>query len=212
MAYRSPSHTTTPTASGATEMEDGGASSLASQQVLGSTETLKRGGGGAGDEQLLSSCESAKTICDSVDSGGVTALEPDGRLRPPSINIEEEEDDSNGHEDESRQQEEGPGGEADHASLADGSLSAESEDRFDWVGEDAAPRRPDSLKGIQSFQRSQSNLASLGLAFPAQNGSLAIGRWPSVADRTPLPDDWESYTYSPGYERAQSKADSCNDR
>lgn len=214
MAYRSPSHATTPTPSVAPESEDGGASSLASQQVLGSTETLKRGGGGAGDEQLLSSCESAKTICDSVDSGGAPALEPDGRLRPPSINIEEE-DDGNGQEDESRPQllqDEGPGGEVDQASLADGSLSVESEDRFEWVGEDAAPRRPDSLKGIQSFQRSQSNLASLGLAFPAQNGSLAIGRWPSVADRTPLPDDWESYTYSPGYERAQSKADSCNDR
>ncbi|KAG5855574.1 hypothetical protein ANANG_G00050500 [Anguilla anguilla] len=67
------------------------------------------------------------------------------------------------------------------------------------------------LKGIQSFQRSQSNLASLGLAFPAQNGSLAIGRWPSLADRaSALPEDWESYTFSPGYERARSKADSTD--
>ncbi|XP_041921908.1 lysosomal-trafficking regulator isoform X3 [Alosa sapidissima] len=209
MAYRSPGHATTPTPTptptGAPEAEDG-----ASKQVLSSTETLKRGG--AGDEQLLSSCESAKTICDSVDSGGATGIE---RLCPPSINVEEEvDDDDNNEQDEPRPQEEGAGGggEAEHAGLADGSLSAESEDRFDWAGEDAAPRRPDSLKGIQSFQRSQSNLASLGLAFPAQNGSLAIGRWPSVADRTPPPDDWESYTYSPGYERAQSKADSCNDR
>ena len=83
--------------------------------------------------------------------------------------------------------------------------------RFDWAS-DEAPRRPDSLKGIQSFQRSQSNLASLGLAFPAPNGSLAIGRWPTAADRGSLPgEDWESYTYSPGYDRAHSKSDS-NDR
>lgn len=96
-------------------------------------------------------------------------------------------------------------------SLAESSVGvAEFEDRFDW-GSDEAPRRPDSLKGIQSFQRSHSNLASLGLAFPAQNGSLAIGRWPTATDRGSMPEDWESYTYSPGYERAHSKAES-NDR
>uniref|UniRef100_A0AAY5EIP1 Lysosomal trafficking regulator n=1 Tax=Electrophorus electricus TaxID=8005 RepID=A0AAY5EIP1_ELEEL len=78
-------------------------------------------------------------------------------------------------------------------------------------GEEAL-RRPDSLKGIQSFQRSQSNLASLGLAFPAQNSSLAIVRWPSVTDRPAPCDDWESYTYSPGYERMHSKANSTGDR
>ncbi|KAI7805145.1 lysosomal-trafficking regulator isoform X2 [Triplophysa rosa] len=141
---------------------------------LGSTETLKR------DEQLLSSCESAKTICDSQDVGG-----GEGGIRTPSISIEEEHDGQAGS-------------------------PVESEDHFDWASEDA-PRRPDSLKGIQSFQRSNSNLASLGLAFPAQNGSLVIGRWPSVADRAAPPDDWESYTYSPGYDR-HSKADSSNDR
>uniref|UniRef100_A0A674BXX0 Lysosomal trafficking regulator n=1 Tax=Salmo trutta TaxID=8032 RepID=A0A674BXX0_SALTR len=130
--------------------------------ILGSTETLKRGGGGGGEEQLLSSCESAKTICDSREGG-------------------------------------------------EGSVGgAESEDRFDWAS-DEVPQRPDSLKGITSFQRSSSNLASLGLAFPAQNGSMALGRWPSVADRGTLPEDWESYSYSPGYERAYRK-DSSNDR
>lgn len=140
----------------------------------GSTETLNR------DEQLLSSCESAKTICDSQN---VSAEE--GVIRTPSISIEEE-----------------PDGQA--------GSPVESEDHFDYASEDV-PRRPDSLKGIQSFQRSHSNLASLGLAFPAQNGSLAIGRWPSVADRAAPPDDWESYTYSPGYDR-NSKADFSNDR
>ncbi|KAM3863351.1 lysosomal-trafficking regulator [Diretmus argenteus] len=166
------------------EAAEGDRISLATQQALGSTETLKRGG----DEQLLSSCESAKTICDSREGG------EGGALRTPSISVEEERDEAT---------------EVD--SLAEGSVGvAESEDRFDWAS-DEAPRRPDSLKGIQSFQRSQSNLASLGLAFPAPNGSLAIGRWPTAADRGSLPEDWESYTYSPGYERAHSKTES-NDR
>lgn len=159
-------------------------SSLA-QQALGSTETLKKVGG---DEQLLSSCESAKTICDSKGEG------EGGGARTPSISVEEEQNE-----------------EAEVDSLAEGSVGvAESDDRFEWASEEA-PRRPDSLKGIQSFQRSHSNLASLGLAFPAPNGSMAIGRWPSAADRGSMPEDWESYTYSPGYERAQSKTES-NDR
>uniref|UniRef100_A0A4W6CHW9 Lysosomal trafficking regulator n=1 Tax=Lates calcarifer TaxID=8187 RepID=A0A4W6CHW9_LATCA len=174
------------------EAGEGDGVSLATQQARGSTETLKKGGGGGGggggDEQLLSSCESAKTICDSKDVG------EGGALRTPSISVEEERDEA-----------------AEVDSLAEGSVGvAESEDRFDWAS-DEAPRRPDSLKGIQSFQRSHSNLASLGLAFPAPNGSLAIGRWPSVADRGSMPEDWESYTYSPGYERAHSKTES-NDR
>ncbi|KAM7385834.1 hypothetical protein PAMP_001889 [Pampus punctatissimus] len=170
---------------GSNEAGEGDGVSLTTQQALGSTETLKKGGC---DEQLLSSCESAKTICDSAEVG------EGGALRTPSISVEEERDET-----------------AEVDSLAEGSVGvAESEDRFDWAS-DEAPRRPDSLKGIQSFQRSHSNLASLGLAFPAPNGSLAIGRWPSAADRGSMPEDWESYTYSPGYERAHSKTES-NDR
>uniref|UniRef100_A0A673MIS0 Lysosomal-trafficking regulator-like n=1 Tax=Sinocyclocheilus rhinocerous TaxID=307959 RepID=A0A673MIS0_9TELE len=162
---------------GTTEPEG---TSLSTQHALGSTETLKR----AGDEQLLSSCESAKTICDSQNVGGDEESSVTGN-RTPSISVEEEHD--------------GPAG-----------SPVDSEDHFNWTSEEA-PRRPDSLKGIQSFQRSHSNLASLGLAFPAQNGSLTIARWPTVADRAAPPDDWESYTYSPGYDR-HSKADSSNDR
>uniref|UniRef100_A0A3Q0RGG4 Lysosomal trafficking regulator n=1 Tax=Amphilophus citrinellus TaxID=61819 RepID=A0A3Q0RGG4_AMPCI len=161
-----------------TEAGEGDVVSLATQQALGSTETLKKGGG---DEQLLSSCESAKTICEDKDAGEGAAP------RTPSISVEEEA--------------------AEVDSLAEGSVGvAESEDRFEWAS-DEAPRRPDSLKGIQSFQRSHSNLASLGLAFPAPNGSLTISRWPTAADRSAMPEDWESYTYSPGYERAHSKTD-----
>ncbi len=163
---------------GTAQSEEG--MSLSTQQALGSTETLKQ----AGDEQLLSSCESAKTICDSQNVGGDEESSVTGN-RTPSISVEDEHD--------------GPAG-----------SPVDTEDHFDWTSEEA-PRRPDSLKGIQSFQRSHSNLASLGLAFPAQNGSLTIARWPTVADRAAPPDDWESYTYSPGYDR-HSKADSSNDR
>uniref|UniRef100_A0A671STM9 Lysosomal-trafficking regulator-like n=1 Tax=Sinocyclocheilus anshuiensis TaxID=1608454 RepID=A0A671STM9_9TELE len=162
---------------GTTEPEG---TSLSTQHALGSMETLKR----TGDEQLLSSCESAKTICDSQNVGGDEESSVTGN-RTPSISVEEEHD--------------GPAG-----------SPVDSEDHFSWTSEEA-PRRPDSLKGIQSFQRSHSNLASLGLAFPAQNGSLTIARWPTVADRAAPPDDWESYTYSPGpnYFTLVSSAEDC---
>ncbi|KAJ7987342.1 hypothetical protein DPEC_G00325490 [Dallia pectoralis] len=211
--------------------EDGEGAALAPHHDLGSTETLKRGG----EDQLLSSCESAKTICYSRE----------GREAPlsPSISVEGVEDEVEvediedvqdvevgGKEVGGKNDIEGDSNEVDSLSEssvggADGSVGgfedsvggfedsvggAESDDRFDWESEEA-PRRPDSLKGITSFQRSSSNLASLGLAFPAQNGSLVLGRWQSVADRTTLPEDWESYTYSPGYDKSYSK-DSCNDR
>lgn len=160
------------------EAGEGGGSSLA---TLGRAEK-------DGDELLLSSCESAKTICSKDVSG-------EASLRTPSISVEEDRDDAT---------------EVD--SLADGSVGvAASEDRLDWAAEETPPR-PDSLKGIRSFQRSPSNLASLGLAFPAPNGSLAISRWPSAAERGSMPEDWESYTYSPGYERARSKTSQPNDR
>lgn len=156
--------------------------SLASHQALGSTETLKKVGG---EEQLLSSCESAKTICDSMDAG------EGGGPQTPSISVEEERDEA-----------------AEVDSLADGSVGGvESED---WASEEVL-RRPDSLKGIQSFQRSHSNLTSLGLAFPFSNGSLAVARWPSAADRASMPEDWENYTYSPGSDRTHSKTE-ANDR
>ncbi|KAI4900261.1 hypothetical protein NFI96_016679 [Prochilodus magdalenae] len=141
-------------------------------ESLTTKETLKQGE----DEPLLSSCESAKTICDT---------------QTPSISMNVEQ-------------------EAQVVSSAENSAITESEELAHLVSEEA-PRRPDSLKGIQSFQRSQSDLASLGLAFPAQNGSLAIARWPSVTDRTAPSDDWESYTYSPGYAN-HSKTDPTSDR
>ncbi|XP_076831292.1 lysosomal-trafficking regulator isoform X9 [Brachyhypopomus gauderio] len=193
--------------------------SLTTQRALGSTETLKTGK----DENLLSSCESAKTICDSQDMQGIKqASRIPSRVRVgveespqmlPGISVEFEEgprmpsgvgvDDAPRIPSVSMEEEQ----EAPASSSVEGSVSTELEERL-HLTEEEAPRRPDSLKGIQSFQRSQSNLASLGLAFPAQNGSLAIARWPSVTDRPAPTDDWESYTYSPGYDRAHNKAES----
>ncbi len=142
---------------GTAEPEEG--TSLSTQQALGSTETLKR----AGDEQLLSSCESAKTICDSQNVGGDEESSITGN-RTPSISVEEEHD--------------GPAAARwTLRTISIGPARKHHADRTAW--------------GIQSFQRSHSNLASLGLAFPAQNGSLTIARWPTMADRAAPPDDWE---------------------
>lgn len=144
------------------------AASLTTKHALDSTEMLK-----SGEEQLLNSCESAKTTCDSQDVADA----------PPISSI------STGEEQEAQTEQEG-------------SVCPNP------VGEETL-RRPDSLKGIQSFQRSHSDLVSLGLAFPAQNSSLAVARWPSVTDRTAPNDDADSYTYSPGYDQTLSKP---NDR
>ncbi|XP_066553225.1 lysosomal-trafficking regulator isoform X2 [Amia ocellicauda] len=163
------------------------------REAHGSTETLKT----LCDERLVSSCESAQTISDSRESGEAPLV---SHIPVIGVEGEEEEEEENGRE-------EGLGDGGSDSSFQ----GVEGEDRFGSPVEESI-RRPDSLKGIQSFQRSQSNFASLGLAFPAQNGSLAIARWPSLADRGVLPEDWESYTFSPGYERTYSKADSINDR
>ncbi|XP_033860353.3 lysosomal-trafficking regulator-like isoform X2 [Acipenser ruthenus] len=149
--------------------------------VQRSTETLKW----AKEDLLISSCESAQTVCDS-------------REFPPCQNSALvnscEAGSSPGQGDEETAGRRG-----------------ESEDRFDSPGDEGV-RRPASLKGVHSVQRSQSNFASLGLAFPAQNGSLAIARWPSLSDRGVLPEDWENYAYSHTYDRTYSKPDSTNDR
>lgn len=143
------------------ELEE--AASLTAQHAFDSTEMLK-----GREEQPLNICESAKTVCDSLDA-------VDEVRHTFSISM--------GEEQEAQAEQEGT----------------------DSVGEEAL-QRPDSLKGIQSFQRSHSDLASLGLAFPGQNSSVAVGRWPSITDRPPPNDDVESYTYSPGYDRTHSKA------
>ncbi|XP_033874007.3 lysosomal-trafficking regulator-like isoform X2 [Acipenser ruthenus] len=156
--------------------------------VQGITETLKW----AKEDLLISSCESAKTVC---DSGELPPCQNSALVNSPeaaSSPSQEDEDTAGGSGEESP-------------------LGLESEDRFESPGGEGV-RRPDSLKGIHSLQRSQSNFASLGLAFPAQNGALAIARWPSLSDRGVLPEDWESYAYSPAYDCTFSKPDSTDDR
>ncbi|XP_039593798.1 lysosomal-trafficking regulator isoform X4 [Polypterus senegalus] len=155
----------------------------------GSTETLKR----ICDDSLVSSCESAKTVC-SFEELSQLGNTDKSELYPSTV----EAPDIQGSTGVAFGNEE--------VCFAD----QDSEDKADSVVDENI-KRPDSLKGIQSFQRSQSNFASLGLAFPAQNGNLAICRWPSMADRNMLPEDWENYTISPAYERSYSASDPNND-
>lgn len=77
-------------------------------------------------------------------------------------------------------------------------LGAEPRSDDDSPGDESCPRRPDYLKGLASFQGSHSTIASLGLAFPSQNGAAAVGRWPSLVDRNT--DDWENLAFSLRYE------------
>uniref|UniRef100_A0A452TWW0 Lysosomal-trafficking regulator n=1 Tax=Ursus maritimus TaxID=29073 RepID=A0A452TWW0_URSMA len=96
-----------------------------------------------------------------------------------------------------------PGVKVDHKELA-----AEPKSDEDSPGEESCPRRPDYLKGLASFQRSHSTIASLGLAFPSQNGSAAVGRWPSLVDRNT--DEWENFAFSLGYEPNSSRTASTH--
>lgn len=123
------------------------------------------------EDALVSSCESAKTVCETeaVLSGQVSVNGvPKGALEYPAVKVDPKE----------------PG--------------AEPRSDDDSPGDESCPRRPDYLKGLASFQRSHSMIASLGLAFPSQNGAAAIGRWPSLVDRNA--EVWENVTFSLGYE------------
>ncbi|XP_048223955.1 lysosomal-trafficking regulator [Perognathus longimembris pacificus] len=132
------------------------------------------------EDPLISSCESAKAVCE------VEAVLA-SRASAGAVS---------------------PGAQGDPAARVDHSdLGAEPQWDGDGPGEDSCPRRPDNLKGLASFQRSHSMIASLGLAFPAQNGSAAASRWPSLVDRNT--DDWDSFAFSLGYEPSYSRAASA---
>ncbi|XP_006746210.1 lysosomal-trafficking regulator [Leptonychotes weddellii] len=88
-------------------------------------------------------------------------------------------------------------------------LAAEPRSDDDSPGDESCPRRPDYLKGLASFQHSHSTSASLGLAFPSQNGSAAVGRWPSLVDRNTT-DEWENFAFSLGYEPDSSRTASTH--
>lgn len=140
---------------------------------LGSPYTLKK----SKEEAFISSCESAKTVCEmeaflaaQASANGVSR----GSLRFPMARVD--------HKD----------------------LGTEHRSDDDSPGDESYPRRPDNLKGLASFQRSHSTIASLGLAFPSQNGSAVASRWPSLVDRNA--DDWENFTFSPAYEANYNRA------
>ncbi|XP_058165487.1 lysosomal-trafficking regulator isoform X2 [Dasypus novemcinctus] len=124
------------------------------------------------EDALISSCESAKTTCEieAVHSSQASGNGgPKGKLGFPVVKIDHKE------------------------------VGAEARSEDSSPGDESCPRRPDYLRGLASFQRSHSAIASLGLAFPSQNGSAAIGLWPSLVDRNT--DDWENFPFSLSYEQ-----------
>ncbi|KAM6218970.1 lysosomal-trafficking regulator isoform 2-T2 [Rhynchocyon petersi] len=150
---------------------------------LGSSELLGKGQ----DDAFLSSCESARTVCEmeavfaaqaSVDGA------PKGQSKIPALMVDSKE------------------------------VGAEPRSEEDSPRDESSLRRPDFLKGLASFQQSHSSIASLGLAFPSQNGAATVGRWPSLVDRSA--DDWSGFAFSLGYEQnyqqstgAQSGTEDC---
>ncbi|XP_067840227.1 lysosomal-trafficking regulator isoform X1 [Heptranchias perlo] len=165
---------------------------------MGAAETMKR----AQDELYLSSCESAKTLCESEKGASARG------------NI-------GGHVQESLESVVEPDSpayvisrlEGEHVPDESNSISSALEQDLKQEGAgDEAINRPDSLRGLQTFQRSQSDFTSLGLAFPSQNGSLVMARWPSMADKNLIPEEWESFGFSPLYERPYNQTDSATER
>ncbi|XP_047376057.1 lysosomal-trafficking regulator isoform X2 [Sciurus carolinensis] len=129
------------------------------------------------EDPFISSCESAKTVCEveaTLAAQNYASVVPKGTLGSPVVRVDPKD------------------------------LGAEPRSEDDSPGDESCPRRPDNLKGLASFQRSHSTIASLGLAFPSQNGSAAVGRWPSLIDRST--DDWEHLAFSLGYESNYSRA------
>ncbi|XP_016055350.1 PREDICTED: lysosomal-trafficking regulator isoform X2 [Miniopterus natalensis] len=123
------------------------------------------------EDAVISSCESAKAVCEMepVLSGQASISGgPRGTLEFPVVKVDQKE------------------------------LEAEPSADGDSPGDESCPRRPDYLKGLASFQRSHSTIASLGLAFPSQNGAAVVRRWPSLVDRNT--EEWETFACSPRYE------------
>ncbi|XP_005291247.2 lysosomal-trafficking regulator isoform X3 [Chrysemys picta bellii] len=125
-----------------------------------SSETLKR----VQEELFVSSCESAKTVCDSE----LTSAEALVDISKEELELSENKE-----------------------------LNAElKSNEDDGAAVESLLRRPDNLKGLPSFQKSPNNFAGLGLVFSAQSGSSSVACWPSLTDRSALPEDTESLTFS----------------
>uniref|UniRef100_A0A672U8V4 Lysosomal trafficking regulator n=1 Tax=Strigops habroptila TaxID=2489341 RepID=A0A672U8V4_STRHB len=140
---------------------------------VGSSETIKR----VQEELFLSSCESAKTACDSELTSAETFedIAKEEELTENALESKEADADLKCNE----------GGAAAEPSLS----------------------RPDNLKGLPSFQKTQSNFAGLGLAFSVHGGSSAIARWPSLADKNVLAEDWESLAFPPANENIEKPSE-----
>ncbi|KAJ7426520.1 Lysosomal-trafficking regulator [Willisornis vidua] len=143
-----------------------------------SSETVRR----VQEELFLSSCESAKTVCDSE----LTSAEMFEDI------ANEEEVSENAFENKEA--------DADLKSNEGGGAA------------EPLPRRPDNLKGLPSFQKGQSNFAGLGLAFSVLGASSAIARWPSFADKNVIPEDWDSLAFSSANENTPKPSESPDDR
>ncbi|XP_059501535.1 lysosomal-trafficking regulator isoform X2 [Stegostoma tigrinum] len=160
---------------------------------MSTLETLKS----AQDEMYLSSCESAKAMCES--SRGASARgDADGHVQDSLESVVQSDNLANsvtrlGYE---------------HISDESTNISSALEPEVKQEGAgDEGLNRPDSLRGLQAFQRSQSNFTSLGLAFPSQNGSLVVSRLPSLVDKNLIPEEWESFGVSPLYERPYNETE-----
>uniref|UniRef100_A0A8B9GD19 Lysosomal trafficking regulator n=1 Tax=Amazona collaria TaxID=241587 RepID=A0A8B9GD19_9PSIT len=141
---------------------------------VGSSETVKR----VQEELFLSSCESAKTVCDSELTSAETFedIAKEEELTENAFESKEADVDLKCNE---------GGGAAAEASLS----------------------RPDNLKGLPSFQKSQSNFTGLGLAFSVHGGSSAIAHWPSLVDKNVLAEDWESLAFSSANENIEKPSE-----
>ncbi|XP_023556628.1 lysosomal-trafficking regulator [Octodon degus] len=133
------------------------------------------------EDTFISSCESAKAVCeaDAVPTSQTSASGiPKGMLGFSMSRVDHKE------------------------------LEAEHRSDDDSLGDDSCLCRPDNLKGLSSFQQSHSTIASLGLAFPSQNGASTVSRWPSLVDRNT--DDWENLAFSLGYQPNYNRAISAH--
>ncbi|XP_061480531.1 lysosomal-trafficking regulator isoform X2 [Rhineura floridana] len=134
------------------------------------------------EEHLISSCESAKTVVDVEELASTETFD---------ISKEEEKmlDKISKNQETSTGMKSGEDGTASVLSL----------------------RRPNNLKGLSPFQKSQSNFAGLGLAFSVHGGST-IGRWPSLNDKCVPFEDWEHLAFSSSSEQTPMKSESTADR
>ncbi|XP_029450120.1 LOW QUALITY PROTEIN: lysosomal-trafficking regulator-like [Rhinatrema bivittatum] len=134
------------------------------------------------EELVISNCESAETVCISEE---LSALSSFVEIAKEELNL--------------------PVFYGDNKD-ADREHSFGDED----AGDESFLCRPDHLKGLSSFQRSHSNLTTLGLAFSAQSGSSTIARWPSTAEQNLVDEEWENFAFPPLYEQVdQRSAEDC---